>query len=143
MSPKLEIDYLDYRFTATLETRETGRVAVVDWQLDSMARSKTFAWTVFDRFLKRNDFADEDDARANIVDWLQQLAGPRAARIAERTAVTAAAARSATIRAEHGPVRAVERDSSVEEVISEVGVEIASDFGWIDMIAEWLTDGPV
>ncbi|CAG9253967.1 conserved hypothetical protein [Burkholderia diffusa] len=30
MSP-VEIEYLDYRFTATLETRETGLVAVVDW----------------------------------------------------------------------------------------------------------------
>ncbi|WP_280901053.1 hypothetical protein [Burkholderia latens] len=43
MSSELKIDYLDYRFTATLATRETGRVAVVDWQLDSVGRGKTFA----------------------------------------------------------------------------------------------------
>ncbi|WP_156441324.1 MULTISPECIES: hypothetical protein [unclassified Burkholderia] len=60
--PVLEIEYLDYRFTATLETRETGRVAVLD------------------RFLKRNDFADEDDARANIVDWRSSWSAERARR---------------------------------------------------------------
>lgn len=63
MLPELEIEYLDYRFTAALEKRESGRVAVVDWQLDSVSRSKMLAWAVFARFLKRNDFADEDDAR--------------------------------------------------------------------------------
>ncbi|WP_260433587.1 hypothetical protein [Burkholderia sp. Bp8998] len=40
MSPELEIEYLDYRFTATFETRETGRVAVVDWQLDSVREAR-------------------------------------------------------------------------------------------------------
>ncbi|KUY75917.1 hypothetical protein ACV22V_06760 [Burkholderia sp. AW33-5] len=79
MSP-VEIEYLDYRFTSTLETRETGRVAVVDWQLDSISRGKTFAWVVLDRFLKRNDFADEDDARANIVDWRSSWSAGRARR---------------------------------------------------------------
>ncbi|KAB0643560.1 hypothetical protein [Burkholderia latens] len=91
---------------------------------------------------KRNDFADEADARANIVGWLERLASPRGAPTAEMTAVTAAAS-SAPVRAENGLIRAVERDASVEEVVSDVGVEIASDFGWIDMLAEWFTDGPV
>lgn len=40
MSPGLEIEYLDYRFTSTLETRETGRVAVVDWQLDPFREAR-------------------------------------------------------------------------------------------------------
>jgi len=133
MSTELEIEYLDYRFTATLETRETGRVAVVDWQLDSVSRSKTFAWVVFDRFLKRNDFADEDDARANIVDWLAQLVSPQGAPLVEITAAKAVAA---------GAAAGTAGDSSVEETISELVVEIASDLDWIDMIAGWFTDGP-
>ena len=28
MSPELEIEYLDYRFTAMLESRETGKTTV-------------------------------------------------------------------------------------------------------------------
>ena len=146
MSPELEIDYLDYRFTATLETRETGRVAVVDWQLDAIARGRTFAWTVFDRFLKRNDFADEDDARANIVDWLEQLASPRAAPLVDITAASttaiAAVARAPGTPRENGAVGAVDSDSSAAEIISDVAVEIASDLDWIDMIAGWFMDGP-
>ncbi|WP_322023950.1 hypothetical protein [Burkholderia sp. BCC1977] len=137
MSPELEIEYLDYRFTATLETRETGRVAVVDWQLDSVSRSKTLAWAVFDRFLKRNDFADEDDARAHIVDWLEQLVSPQGAPLVEITAATAAAAGAV---GNAGAVASV--DASTAEIVSEVVVEIASDLDWIDMIAGWLTDGP-
>lgn len=74
MSTEFDIEYLDYRFTATLEARETGRVGVVDWQLDSISRGKTFAWDVFDRFLERNDFADEDDARASSTGWSNWLA---------------------------------------------------------------------
>ncbi|WP_396330421.1 hypothetical protein [Burkholderia anthina] len=31
MSPELEIEYRDCRFTAMLETREAGRVGVIDW----------------------------------------------------------------------------------------------------------------
>ncbi|MCA8426967.1 hypothetical protein LGN30_27725 [Burkholderia seminalis] len=77
MSSKLEIEYLDYCFTATLEIRASGRTAVVDWRLQSDSRGKMLAWIVFDRFLARNDFADEEDARANIVDWLERLADPR------------------------------------------------------------------
>ncbi|TGN95580.1 hypothetical protein [Burkholderia sp. USMB20] len=137
MSPELEIEYLDYHFTATLETRETGRVAVTEWQLDSVSRSKTLAWVVFDRFLKRNDFADEDDARASIVDWLEQLVSPRGAPLVEIPAAKAVAAGAAA-----GTASAVASDSSVEETISDVVVEIASDLDWIDMIAEWFTDGP-
>ena len=68
MSSKLEIEYLDYRFTATLDITESGRVAVVDRQLESEERNKTLGWIVFDRFLARNDFTDEEDARANIVE---------------------------------------------------------------------------
>ena len=144
MSPELEIDYLDYRFTATLETRETGRVAVVDWRLDSIARAKTFAWTVFDRFLKRTDFADEDHARANSVDWREQLVSPRAAPLAEMTAATATAAvpRAAGAPRETGAVDAVDSDSSAAEIISDVAIEIASDLDWFDMVAGWFTDGP-
>ncbi|AFQ48269.1 hypothetical protein [Burkholderia cepacia] len=134
MAPELEIEYLDYRFTATLETGETGRVGVIDWQLDSISRSKTFAWAVFDRFLKQNDFADEDDARANIVDWLEQLVSPQSVPLVEITATNAAAV---------GAVGAVASDSSAAEFVSEVVVEIASDMDWIDVIAGWFTDGPV
>ncbi|KUZ07938.1 hypothetical protein WI69_11160 [Burkholderia diffusa] len=127
MSPELEIEYLDYRFTSTLETRETGRVAVVDWQLDSISRGKTFAWVVLDRFLKRNDFADEDDARANIVDWLEQLVGPQGAPPVEIPATPAAATTGAA-------AGAVDSDASTAEIVS--------DFDWIDMVAGWFTDGP-
>ncbi|MGU7812742.1 hypothetical protein [Burkholderia sp. AW49-1] len=134
MSPELEIEYLDYRFTSTLETRETGRVAVVDWQLDSISRGKTFAWVVLDRFLKRNDFADEDDARANIVDWLEQLVSPQGAPLVEIPAAQAATARTAT--------SAIDSDTSDAEIVSDVVVEIVSDLDWIDMIAGWFTDGP-
>ncbi|AOJ86920.1 hypothetical protein WS87_09645 [Burkholderia sp. MSMB0856] len=134
MSPELEIEYLDYRFTSTLETRETGRVAVVDWQLDSISRGKTFAWVVLDRFLKRNDFADEDDARANIVDWLEQLVSPKGAPLVEIPASQAAAAGAAT--------RAFDSDTSTAEVVSDVVVEIVSDLDWIDMIAGWFTADP-
>ncbi|MCM3347503.1 hypothetical protein M3633_23680, partial [Cytobacillus kochii] len=60
MSSKLEIEFLDYRFTATLDITESGRVAVVDRQLESEERNKTLGWIVFDRFLARNDFTDEE-----------------------------------------------------------------------------------
>ncbi|KVH44538.1 hypothetical protein WJ39_23500 [Burkholderia diffusa] len=135
MSPELEIEYLDYRFTSTLETRETGRVAVVDWQLDSISRGKTFAWVVLDRFLKRNDFADADDARANIVDWLEQLVGPQGAPPVEIPAAQAAATTGTA-------ASAVDRDASTAEIVSDVVVEIVSDFDWIDMVAGWFTDDP-
>ena len=137
MSPELEIEYPDYRFTARLETRETGRVAVVDWQLDSVSRSKTFAWAVFDRFLKRNDFADEDDARAHIVDWLEQLVSPQRAPLVEIPAAKAVAGGAAA-----GTAGVVASDSSAEEIVSEVVIEIASELDWFDMIAGWFTDGP-
>ncbi|WP_279574092.1 hypothetical protein [Burkholderia anthina] len=41
MSPALEIEYRDCRFTAMLDTRKTARVDVTDWQLDSISRGKT------------------------------------------------------------------------------------------------------
>lgn len=110
MSPGLEIEYLDYRFSSTLETRETGRVAVVDWQLDSISRGKTFASVMFARFMKHNDFADADDARANLVDWLAQLVSPQGAPLIEIPAAQAAAA-----------------DASAAKIVSEVVVEIVSD----------------
>jgi len=36
----------------------------------------------------------------------------------------------------------VASDTSAAEIVSDVGVEIASDLDWIDMIAGWLSDGP-
>ncbi|WP_175857732.1 hypothetical protein [Burkholderia anthina] len=130
MSPEFEIEYRDCHFTAMLDTREAGRVGVIDWQLDSISRGKTVAWVVFDRFLARNDFADEDDARANIVDWLEQWVDPQPSALVEVTTANAAT------------VGAVSSDVSAAEFVSEVAVEIASDLDWIDMIAVWFADGP-
>ncbi|NTZ87077.1 hypothetical protein FCJ61_29840 [Burkholderia metallica] len=129
MSSKLEIEYLDYRFTATLEITESGRAAVVDRQLESEVRSKTLGWIVFDRFLERNDFADEEDARANIVDWLERLADPKAVAstgIAKAGAVT---------------IGAVAADSSTAEIIGDAAIEIVSNLDWIDMFADWFSSG--
>ncbi|WP_240327427.1 hypothetical protein [Burkholderia sp. IDO3] len=92
MSPGFEIEYLDCRFTAMLDTRETGRVDVTDWQLDSISRGKTVEWIMCDRFLTRNDFADEEAARANIVDGLEQQVGPHPVPRVEVTAANAATA---------------------------------------------------
>lgn len=130
MSPEFEIEYRDCHFTAMLDTREAGRVGVIDWQLDSISRGKTVAWVVFDRFLARNDFADEDDARANIVDWLEQRVDPQPSALVEVTTANAAT------------VGAVSSDVSAAEFVSEVAVEIASDLDWVDMIAVWFADGP-
>ncbi|WP_419687310.1 hypothetical protein ACN22W_08550 [Burkholderia theae] len=129
MASKLEIEYLDYCFTATLEIRESGRTGVVDWQLESNARSKTLAWIVFDRFLERNDFADEEDARANIVDWLERLADPRSGASAEiaKAGVVASGAVAAT--------------SSTAEIVGETVIEIVSDLDWIDMVTDWFSSG--
>lgn len=130
MSPKLEIEYLDYCFTATLEIRESGRTGVVDWKLESDSRSKTLAWIVFDRFLERNDFADEEDARANIVDWLERLADPRSGASAEIAKASAVASTGA-----------VATDSSTAEIVSETVIEIVSDVDWIDMVVDWFSSG--
>ncbi|WP_175835611.1 hypothetical protein [Burkholderia anthina] len=130
MSPEFEIEYRDCHCTAMLDTREAGRVGVIDWQLDSISRGKTVAWVVFDRFLARNDFADEDDARANIVDWLEQRVDPQPSALVEVTTANAAT------------VGAVSSDVSAAEFVSEVAVEIASDPDWVDMIAVWFADGP-
>ncbi|AWV00394.1 hypothetical protein DM992_13310 [Burkholderia sp. JP2-270] len=127
MSSKLEIEYLDYCFTATLEIRESGRTGVVDRKLESDSRSKTLAWIVFDRFLERNDFADEEDARANIVDWLERLADPRSGASAEiAKANTVAAGATST-------------DPSTAEIVGETVIEIVSDVDWIDMVADWFS----
>ncbi|UVE65652.1 hypothetical protein L2Y90_00525 [Burkholderia pyrrocinia] len=130
MSSRFEIEYLDYCFTATLEIRESGRTGVVDWKLESDSRSKTLAWIVFDRFLERNDFADEEDARANIVDWLERLADPRSgpsAEIAKANAVASAGAAAA--------------DPSTAEIVGETIVEIVSEVDWIDMVVDWISSG--
>ncbi|WP_175819899.1 hypothetical protein [Burkholderia sp. BCC0419] len=129
MSSKLEIEYLDYRFTATLEITESGRTAAVDRQLESEVRSKTLGWIVFDRFLERNDFADEEDARANIVDWLERLAAPRA--VASTGIATAGAV----------AIGAVAADSSTAEIIGDAAIEIVSNLDWIDMFADWFSSG--
>ncbi|MBJ9593260.1 hypothetical protein I5745_22490 [Burkholderia seminalis] len=128
MSSKLEIEYLDYCFTATLEIRASGRTAVVDWRLESDLRGKTLAWIVFDRFLARNDFADEEDARANIVDWLERLADPRSGASTEIAKAGAAVSGGG-----------VATDASAAEIVGETVVEIVSDPDWIDMVADWFS----
>ncbi|QVN19276.1 hypothetical protein [Burkholderia pyrrocinia] len=130
MSSRLEIEYLDYCFTATLEIRESGRTGVVDWKLESDSRSKTLAWIVFDRFLQRNDFADEEDARANIVDWLERLADPRSGASAEIAKASAVASAGAAAT-----------DPSTAEIVGETAIEIVSDLDWIDMVVDWFSSG--
>ncbi|WP_423370840.1 hypothetical protein [Burkholderia sp. LMG 32019] len=132
MSSKLEIEYLDYCFTATLEIRESGRTSVVDWHLESDSRSKTLAWIVFDRYLERNDFADEEDARANIVDWLERLADPRFGASAEMAKANVVAAGAVAAGASTAPT------TSTAEIVGETVIDIASDLDWIEMVAEWL-----
>ncbi|KAF1039258.1 MAG: hypothetical protein GAK33_01840 [Burkholderia lata] len=129
MSSKLEIEYLDYCFTAMLEIRESGRTGVVDWHLESDSQSKTLAWIVFDRFLERHDFADEEDARANIVDWLERLADTRSGASGEMAKVNAVAA---------GAVATGASTTSTAEIVGETVIDIASDLDWIEMVAEWL-----
>ncbi len=102
-------------------------------KLDSVSRGKTVARVVFDRFLKWNDFADEDDARASIVDGLEQRGGPQIVALVEVAASNTAAL---------GVVGAVSGDVSAAEPVSEVVVEIASEPDGIDAIAAWFTDGP-
>ncbi|AKM01159.1 hypothetical protein [Burkholderia pyrrocinia] len=131
MSSKLEIEYLDYCFTATLEIRESGRTCVVDRKLKSASRSKTLAWIVFDRFLERNDFADEEDARANIVDWLERLADPRSGASAEIAKASAVASTGAVVATA----------PSTAEIVGETVIEIASDVDWIDMVVDWFSSG--
>ncbi|VWC63670.1 hypothetical protein BLA18110_01425 [Burkholderia lata] len=132
MSSKLEIEYLDYCFTATLEIRESGRTGVVDWHLESASRSKTLAWVVFDRFLERNDFADEEDARANIVDWLERLADPRSGASVEIAQANAVAVGVVTTGASTAST------ASTAEIVGETVIDIAGDLDWIEMVAEWL-----
>ncbi|WP_175873337.1 hypothetical protein [Burkholderia sp. BCC0397] len=129
MSSKLEIEYLDYRFTATLEITESGRAAVIDRQLESEVRSKTLGWIVFDRFLERNDFADEEDARANIVDWLERLADPKPV------------ASTGIVKASAVATGAVAADSSTAEIVGDAAIEIVGNLDWIDMLADWFSSG--
>ncbi|CAB3746836.1 hypothetical protein GQ57_15410 [Burkholderia sp. MSh2] len=128
MASKLEIEYLDYCFTATLEIGESGRTRVVDWHLASGSRSQALAWGAFDRFLERHDFADEEDARANIVDWLEQLADPRSGASAGIAKAGAAAS------------GAVSTDGSTAEGVSETVLDIVADLDWIEAIADWLSN---
>ncbi|WP_321861023.1 hypothetical protein [Burkholderia cenocepacia] len=128
-SSKLEIEYLDYRFTATLEITESGRTAVVDRQLESEVRGKTLGWIVFDRFFERNDFADEEDARANIVDWLARLADPRP--VASTEVAKASAVATGVVAA----------DSSIAEIVGDAAIEIVGNLDWIDMVADWFSSG--
>ncbi|WP_175881536.1 hypothetical protein [Burkholderia sp. BCC0044] len=129
MPSKLEIEYLDYRFTATLEITESGRTAVVDRQLESEVRSKALGWIVFDRFLERNDFADEADARANLVGWLERLVDPRPVASAEIAKASAVAA------------GAVAADASTAEIVGDAAIEIVSNLDWIDMVSDWFSSG--
>ena len=129
MSSKLEIEYLDCRFTATLEITESGRTVVVDRQLESETRSKTLAWIGFDRFLARNDFADEEDARANIVAWLEQLADPRP--VASTGIATASAMVTGTVAT----------DSSTAGIVGDAAIEIVSNLDWIAWVADWFCGG--
>jgi hypothetical protein len=131
MSSKLEIQYLDYCFTATLEIRESGRTGVVDWHLESASRGKTLAWIVFDRFLERHHFVDEEDARANIVDWLERLADPRSGASVEMAKVNAVIAGAVATGATGATT------ASTAEVVGETIIDVASDLDWIEMVAEW------
>ncbi|KVH78070.1 hypothetical protein WJ42_01150 [Burkholderia cepacia] len=138
MSSKLEIEYLDYCFTATLEVRESGRTGVVDWHLESGLRSKTLAWIVFDRYLERSDFADEEDARANIVDWLERLAAPGLGASAQMTKVNVVAAGAAAAGASTASAASTTSPTSTAEIVGETVIDIAGDLDWIEMVAEWL-----
>ncbi|WP_027784358.1 MULTISPECIES: hypothetical protein [Burkholderia] len=129
MSSKLEIEYLDYCFTATLEITASGRTAVVDRRLESDVRSKTLAWIVFDRFLERSDFADEEDARANIVDWLERLADPRPVASTEIAKASAVA------------TGAVAADASTAGIASDAASEIICNLDWIEMVGDWFSNG--
>ncbi|MEK7917300.1 hypothetical protein AAB988_16895 [Burkholderia contaminans] len=129
MASKLEIEYLDYCFTAPLEIRASGRTGVVDWHLESDSRSKTLAWIVFDRFLERHDFVDEEDARANIVDWLERLVDPRSGAPLDMAKVNAVAA---------GAVATGVSPTSTAEIVGETVIDIAGDPDWIERVAEWL-----
>ncbi|MGU3776709.1 hypothetical protein [Burkholderia metallica] len=137
MSSKLEIEYGDYCFTATLEIRESGRTAVVDWHLESASRSKTLAWVVFDRFLERHDFVDEEEARAHLVDWLERLADPRSGASVEMANVKGGAAGAVAAGASAASAASTGSISSATEIVGETIMDIADDLDWIDMIAEW------
>ncbi|MDN7430388.1 hypothetical protein [Burkholderia sp. AU16741] len=92
-------------------------------------RSKTLAWVVFDRFLERNDFADEADARAHIVAWLVRLADPRPVVSTEPAKASAAA------------TGAVAEHLSTAEIVGDAAIEIAGNLDWIDRVADWFSSG--
>ncbi|VWD32980.1 hypothetical protein [Burkholderia contaminans] len=134
MSSKLEIEYLDYCFTAMLEIRASGRTGVVDWHLESDSRSKTLAWIVFDRFLERYDFVDEEDARANIVCWLERLADPGSGASVGMVKANAVAAGAVATGAS---TTSTASTASTAEIVGETVIDIAGDLDWIEMVAEW------
>lgn len=138
MSSKLEIEYLDYCFTATLEVRESGRTGVVDWHLESGSRNRTLAWIVFDRYLERSDFADEEEARANIVDWLERLADSRFGASAGMAKADVVAAGAVAAGASTASTTSTTSTTSTAEIVGETVIDIASDLDWIEMVAEWL-----
>ncbi|KVH04089.1 hypothetical protein SB394_03000 [Burkholderia sp. BCCIQ04A] len=137
MSSKLEIEYLDYCFTATLDITASGRTAVVDRQLESAVRSRTLAWIVFDRFLERNDFADAEDARANIIDWLERLADPKP--VASTAIAKASAVATGAVAADSSTAEIV-GDAAIE-IVGDAAVEIVSNLDWIDMVTDWFFSG--
>lgn len=129
MSSKLAIEYLDYRFTGMLGITESGRTVVVDRQPESETRSKTLAWIVFDRFVARNDFAGEEDARASIVAWLERLANPRPV------------ASAGTAKASAVATGAVATDSSTAGIVGDAAIEIVSNLDWIAWVPDWFCSG--
>ncbi|WP_241019582.1 hypothetical protein [Burkholderia sp. Ac-20345] len=84
---------------------------------------------MFDRFLERNDFADEEDARAHIVDWLERLADPKTGASVEIAKANAVAV---------GVVATGASTASTAEIVGETVIDIASDLDWIEMVADWL-----
>ena len=80
---------------------------------------------MFDRFLERHDFVDEEDARANIVDWLERLTDPRSGASLEMANVNAVVA---------GAVATGASPTSTAEIV----IDIAGELDWIERVAEWL-----
>ncbi|WP_244136510.1 hypothetical protein [Burkholderia sp. BCC0405] len=78
---------------------------------------------------RRHDFVDEEEARANIVDWLERLADPRSGASVDMAKANAVAA---------GAVATDASTASTAEIVGETVMDIASDLDWIEMVAEWL-----
>ncbi|WP_256976586.1 hypothetical protein [Burkholderia sp. AU31652] len=79
--------------------------------------------------LERHDFVDEEDARANIVDWLERLADPRSGAPVEMAKANAVAA---------GAVATGVSTTLTAEIVGETVIDIAGELDWIEMVAEWL-----